>query len=129
MQPVQAPVTVCGDIHGQFYDLLELFKVGEEVPATSYVFMVMFVCTPLLRLHVGACVRVCLLFLIKKICVQIHSHVYLHVYLYIQIFYKITAHHKGTPKTDVGIGQGKGATVVTVFFIFILVSKSVTQVL
>ena len=40
MQPVQAPVTVCGDIHGQFYDLLELFKVGEEVPATSYVFMV-----------------------------------------------------------------------------------------
>ncbi|KAH0794801.1 Metallo-dependent phosphatase-like protein [Histomonas meleagridis] len=36
---VTAPVTLCGDIHGQFDDLLELFNIGGEVPFTSYVFM------------------------------------------------------------------------------------------
>lgn len=39
VQPVSSPVTVCGDIHGQFHDLLELFRTGGEVPETSYIFM------------------------------------------------------------------------------------------
>ena len=39
VQPVDAPVIVCGDIHGQFYDLTNIFKIGGNIPEKKYLFL------------------------------------------------------------------------------------------
>ena len=36
---MKCPVTVCGDVHGQFHDLMELFRIGGKSPDTNYLFM------------------------------------------------------------------------------------------
>lgn len=39
MYPLTGTLQICGDIHGQFHDLMELFRVGGDVPDTNYLFM------------------------------------------------------------------------------------------
>lgn len=39
VQTINSPIIICGDIHAQFHDLMEIFRIGGPCPDTNYLFM------------------------------------------------------------------------------------------
>ncbi|KAH0794099.1 Ser/Thr protein phosphatase [Histomonas meleagridis] len=69
MLELHPPITICGDIHGQFPDLLRIFQMNEKPPNQRYLFLGDYVDRGPMGLEV-----ICLLLALK---VKYPNHVYL----------------------------------------------------
>lgn len=43
MQPICSPATLVGDVHGQFFDVLNILQIAKPLPQANFVFMGDFV--------------------------------------------------------------------------------------
>ena len=66
---VEAPVMICGDIHGQYHDLIRVFEMNGYPPLTKYLFLGDYVDRGKYSLE-----TICLLFVLK---LKFPEHVYL----------------------------------------------------